>query len=139
MTNDTKEWVTVKIEEPIRDDAQDDPRTYTDIMKSGLTFEVDPKTVERFERLREDTEGDDTPQMTPDLFMSALLDTWEAAEDGYYDGGVDTELLVTELKDELSMAAEPTVDEGEIIDRVCKRIDDLQSQLPAQIREELRE
>jgi hypothetical protein len=44
-----------------------------------------------------------------------------------------------ELKDELSMAAEPTVDEGEIIDRVCKRIDDLQSQLPAQIREELHE
>jgi hypothetical protein len=43
-----------------------------------------------------------------------------------------------ELKDELSMAAEPTVDEAEIIDRVCKRIDDLQSQLPAQIREELR-
>ena len=36
MTDDAKEWVTVKVEKPVRDDAQDDPRTYTEIMRAGL-------------------------------------------------------------------------------------------------------
>ena len=36
MTNDAKEWVTVKVEKPVRDAARDDPRTYTDIMRAGL-------------------------------------------------------------------------------------------------------
>ena len=36
MTDDAKEWVTVKVEKPVRDDAQEDPRTYTEIMRAGL-------------------------------------------------------------------------------------------------------
>jgi len=31
-----KEWVTVKIPKYVRDDAQDDPRTYEEIMLDGL-------------------------------------------------------------------------------------------------------
>jgi hypothetical protein len=36
MTDDTKEWVTIKIEAAVRDAAKDDARTYTDIMRDGL-------------------------------------------------------------------------------------------------------
>ena len=36
MTDDAKEWVTVKVEKPVRDAARDDPRTYTEIMRDGL-------------------------------------------------------------------------------------------------------
>ena len=36
MTDDAKEWVTVKIEAPVRDEAQDDPRTYSEIMRAGV-------------------------------------------------------------------------------------------------------
>jgi len=36
MTDDSTEWVTVKIHEQVRDDASDDDRTYTEIMRAGL-------------------------------------------------------------------------------------------------------
>jgi len=36
LPNDAKEWKTVKIEAPVRDDAQADPRTYSEIMRAGL-------------------------------------------------------------------------------------------------------
>jgi methyl-accepting chemotaxis protein len=49
MTDDAKEWVTVKVEKPVRDDAQDDPRTYSEIMRAGLNGgdggEADPNDV----------------------------------------------------------------------------------------------
>jgi hypothetical protein len=34
--SDAKEWKTVKVEEAVRDEARDDPRTYTEIMRAGL-------------------------------------------------------------------------------------------------------
>ena len=37
MSDDnTKDWANIRIEEPVRDAAQDDPRTYTEIMRAGL-------------------------------------------------------------------------------------------------------
>ncbi|AFH21845.1 hypothetical protein OSG_eHP10_00175 [environmental Halophage eHP-10] len=36
MTNDAINWKTVKIPEAVRDDAQEDPRTYGEIMRAGL-------------------------------------------------------------------------------------------------------
>lgn len=36
MTDDAIDWVTVKIPEPVRDEAREDPRTYGDIMADGL-------------------------------------------------------------------------------------------------------
>jgi len=46
MTNDAKEWKTVKIEAPVRDDAQADPRTYTEIMRAGLRARQDGPTAD---------------------------------------------------------------------------------------------
>ena len=34
--SDAKDWANIRIEEPVRDDARDDPRTYTEIMRAGL-------------------------------------------------------------------------------------------------------
>jgi len=36
MSDDAINWKTVKIPEAVRDDAQDDPRTYGEIMRAGL-------------------------------------------------------------------------------------------------------
>ena len=46
MTNDAKEWKTVKIEAPVRDDAQADPRTYSEIMRAGLHTRQDGPTAD---------------------------------------------------------------------------------------------
>ena len=39
MADDAKSWKNIRIEEPVRDDARDDPRTYTEIMRDGLADE----------------------------------------------------------------------------------------------------
>lgn len=36
MSDDTKEWVTIKIPKAERDDAREDDRTYGEIMRAGL-------------------------------------------------------------------------------------------------------
>jgi hypothetical protein len=36
MTGKAKDWANIRIEEPVRDAARDDPRTYTEIMRAGL-------------------------------------------------------------------------------------------------------
>jgi len=36
MSDDSKDWVNIRIEEPVRDDARADDRTYTEIMADGL-------------------------------------------------------------------------------------------------------
>ena len=48
MTDDAKEWVTVKVEKPVRDAARDDPRTYTEIMRAGLNAEHVEHTAPEF-------------------------------------------------------------------------------------------
>lgn len=66
MTDDKKEWVTIKIPEDVRDDAREDPRTYEAIMRDGLddgdypadelTLDVDDLASEIADRV-EDTGG----------------------------------------------------------------------------------
>jgi len=58
---------------------------------------------------------------------------------GDYDGPMDTDEIVEEIKNDLSMVADPgVVDEDVIVERVNNRLDDLESQLPSKIAEELR-
>lgn len=44
MTDDTKEWVTIKVPKKIRDAAQEHPRTYGNIMAYGLEQDTDTDT-----------------------------------------------------------------------------------------------
>jgi archaellum component FlaC len=53
MTDDAKEWVTIKVPETVRDDAREDPRTYGEIMRAGTEgapdFDLEQEAL--FERL----------------------------------------------------------------------------------------
>jgi len=53
--DDAKEWVTIKVPKAVRDDAQDDPRTYEEIMRAGLDSD------NLGDRLRGALEGDGDP------------------------------------------------------------------------------
>ena len=50
------------------------------------TISVDENTLERFREIKAELDDaeDGVPDHTADSFVSALLDTWEAAGDGYY-------------------------------------------------------
>lgn len=52
------------------------------------SIEVDASTMERFDEQRENTKTVHLPEMTPAVFLDALLDTHEAARAGYYDDDV---------------------------------------------------
>lgn len=61
MTDDSKEWVTIKIPKAERDDARDDPRTYGEIMRAGLDGEPKPETSGPFPDVSE-LEADAVPE-----------------------------------------------------------------------------
>ena len=44
----TKDWANIRIEEPVRDAARDDARTYTEIMRAGLNAEHVEHTAPEF-------------------------------------------------------------------------------------------
>ena len=70
MTDDAKEWVTVKVEKPVRDDAQDDPRTYTEIMRDGMkdNKQADPDDLQEAFGLPDEAFPDDfTLEINDDL------------------------------------------------------------------------
>jgi hypothetical protein len=108
--NEKTEWITIKIPEEIRDEARDDPRTYGEIMDSGLVFDVDPKTVERFMDLKAELDAaqDGVPDTTVQAFLESLMDTWRAVGDEYYElEGNDVEALA-----------------DRVAERVVKKLDD---------------
>jgi hypothetical protein len=78
------------------------------------TISVSERTLERFKSLKRelDNEQDSVPDHTADSFVNALLDTWEAADDGYYD--VDA----GEIAEQLQQQLEINVDYAEIETRV---------------------
>jgi hypothetical protein len=84
MTDGNKEWVTVKIEEPVRDKAKDDPRTYTQIMQAGLDnepmAEVSPEVsldVDTVANALKETLGDVDAELSDEIQQQ--LDRIEAA------------------------------------------------------------
>jgi hypothetical protein len=74
------------------------------------TITVNESTLERFKQLKAELDAEqDAPDHTADSFLQGLLDTWEAAGDGYY-SDPSAEEIAEQLKDELSMANEPGVE-----------------------------
>lgn len=103
------------------------------------TITISEERLERFKQLKAelDEQQSSVPDHSADSFLATLMDTWEAAGDGYYDSDVDA--LVDEIKDDLSMAPAVGVDEEEIVERVCKRLDDLENQLPRKVANEVQQ
>ena len=56
----------------------------------------------------------------------------------YVESDCDPTQIADAIKNDLSMAADPGVDEEKIVNEVCKRLDDLESQLPKKVAEEFR-
>ena len=85
MTEST-EWVTVKIKKPIRDQAQDDDRTYTEIMAAGLDREpvgnLEPfgGEVPDFSDVVEQATGMDTSDIDPEELASEVARRIDYAE-----------------------------------------------------------
>jgi len=100
------------------------------------TITVDESTLARFKQLKAELNEyqDSVPDHTADSFLAALMDTWEAAEDGYYsDGNSDIAEQLDEIRNQLSMAPEYGVDKEEIVVEVDKRLDDLETELKTHI------
>lgn len=55
------------------------------IADEPLTIEVSAIVYERFEQRRQETETPGAPAMSPETYLSALLDTEKAVEEGFYD------------------------------------------------------
>jgi hypothetical protein len=80
LTDDTKEWVTVKIPKAERDAAQDDPRTYGDIMRAGLeqdttgTQDLDAQEIAATIRQELGFDGDPENVADVDALAEAVAD-----------------------------------------------------------------
>lgn len=101
------------------------------------TITVSDETLSRFKRLKSDlNEGRDSPDHTNQTFLNALMDTWEAADDGHHSDPTAEE-IAEELKNALSMANEPGPELD--IERILGRIDDLEARIPKKVSEELQQ
>ena len=82
--SDAKEWKTVKIEAPVRDDAQADPRTYSEIMRAGLdetpvdTGEIDAAALVALEDRVDEVAG----------MLEKIQNDWEYLNGEEIHGGV---------------------------------------------------
>lgn len=113
MTDDSKEWVTIKVPSDVRDDARDDPRTYGQVMRAGL--ENEPFADGDVGDLR--PFGGEVPDLSGEL---------EATKED-----------INELKDMIdSLAFDGGVLDGEA-EEIMGRLDDLEARLPRKVAEEL--
>lgn len=95
------------------------------------TITIQDSTLERFNQLKEElSEQQEAPDHTAETFLNALLDTWEAAENGYY-SDPSAEEIAEQLKDEISMANEPMaeLDVEELYDEI-DRLKELVERVP---------
>ena len=83
MSDDAKEWVTVKVEKPVRDDAQDDPRTYTEIMRAGLDAESAGNELEAAGLVALEDRLNEVAEM-----LESVQDNWEYLNGEEIHGGV---------------------------------------------------
>lgn len=94
MTEDSINWVTIKVPEEVRDEARDDDRTYGEIMQAGLGTHP-----------------------------------------------VESDVPVDEIAEELKAEIDSLTFSGAVFEeeaeRIMDRIDDLQSQVPKDVAEEL--
>ena len=70
------------------------------------TITVSEQTLERFKSLKAElNEQQGPPDQTNESFLHALMDTWEAASNGYYDDDRDDVTHMAEQLDRLESSA----------------------------------
>jgi len=90
------------------------------------TITVDEPTLRRFKQLKEelDEQQPDVPNHTADTFLHALMDTWEAADEGYYSEPSADE-IAEELKQDLEMIQD-TRDDVQELEPIVERLERLE-------------
>jgi chaperonin cofactor prefoldin len=106
-------------------------------MGKMTSISVEESTRDRFNRLKAELdEQQNAPDHTANSFLSALLDTWEAVDDGHYQD-VNADLIADELKQEIdSLTFDGAVFKDEA-ERIMARIDELESRIPKRTADEL--
>ena len=106
-------------------------------MGEKTTITVQESTLERFKELKAELEEHQSscPDHTADSFLSALLDTWEAADEGYYDN--PAEEITNALRAEIDGLAFDGAVFDEEAERIIQRIEELESRIPKQTADEL--
>lgn len=88
------------------------------------TITVSDTTLERFRSLKADVDdAQDGPDHSNESFLQALMDTWEAAEDGYYD---DSDGVIHEQLDRIESSAQ-TVEER--TNRIEQTLEEMEGRL----------
>jgi hypothetical protein len=82
------------------------------------TISVKSDTLARFHELKDELDDaqDGVPDHTADSFLSALLDTWEAAGEGYYasnDTLVEPDDVADAVADRVNTTSDVTLDASE--------------------------
>jgi len=94
----------------------------------ATTITVESDTLERFNRLKENTGDDDIPELSSDQFLKSLLDTWEENGESIYG-----EPSFAELSNALEGKFLSEKDAKEIIEcenkDVLNRLDDLETHI----------
>ena len=104
----------------------------------ATTISMGESTLERFKQLKAELDDvQDAPDHTNESFLKALMDTWEAADDGYY-SDPSAEEIAEELKGEIDTAAFNGGISDEQAERILGRLDDLEHTIPRKTVEELR-
>jgi len=104
----------------------------------ATTITVESETLERFNRLKENTGDDDIPELSSDQFMKSLLDTWEENGESIYGEQPEAKAIAQELKESMDILtpeqAERITEQGD--DRaVLNRLDDLQTHIDSRFNE----
>lgn len=100
------------------------------------TITVQDETLERFKQLKSNATADDMPEQSADLFLQSLMDTWDGVEEGHYSDREETLQVISEQLENMDLK-QTSLDEEHITETIKKRIDDLESQLPRKVAEEV--
>jgi hypothetical protein len=129
MADTTTIEITEEQRDRLSERKQHDRESYKAVIARLLddtnVVSVSKQTRERFEDARESTQDESVPAMTQDLYLDALLDTWEAAGNGYYtdDGTTTASDPVGVDKEELAREVARQVDYAELANQVATELE----------------
>jgi len=87
------------------------------------TLSVRDETLERFNDTKADANDGHVPEQSADLFLLALLDTWDAVDDGYYNDAPDTETEeIKERLDRIESAAKEATSAAQAAERAINEV-----------------
>jgi len=95
----------------------------------ATTITVESDTLERFNRLKENTGDDEIPELSSDQFLKSLLDAWEENDESIY-GSLEVSVTnIDELQERLDAMDEAMEYQSDTIEELEKQRDILHTLL----------